>query len=79
VALQLAMVHLHDVGRDRYRFHSPALQDPHEPTMIMADIAANGLSLPERGLLPGHGRSLQGSAREVPRAHDQDVEADGVG
>jgi putative endopeptidase len=46
-ALQRAMVRLHDIGVT-VPFSLSGSQDPHEPTMIMADIAANGLSLPER-------------------------------
>jgi len=45
--LQHVMAHLHDIGVS-VPFVLGGSQDPHEPTMIMADIAANSLSLPER-------------------------------
>jgi endothelin-converting enzyme/putative endopeptidase len=46
-ALQHVMVRLHDIGVT-VPFAFGGSQDPHEPTMIMADIGASGLSLPER-------------------------------
>lgn len=46
-AVQRSMVRLHDIGVT-VPFSLAGSQDPHEPGMIMADIAANGLSLPER-------------------------------
>ena len=46
-ALQHAMARLHDIGVI-VPFALGGSQDPHEPTMIMADIGANGMSLPER-------------------------------
>jgi putative endopeptidase len=45
--LQHAMARLHDIAVS-VPFALTGSQDPHEPTMIMADISSNGLSLPER-------------------------------
>ena len=45
--LQNAMVRLHDIGVS-VPFALGGAQNPHEPTMVMADISANGLTLPER-------------------------------
>ena len=45
--LQKAMARLHDLGVT-VPFALSGIQNPHEPTMVMADIAASGLSLPER-------------------------------
>lgn len=46
-ALLRIMANLHDIGVT-VPFALNGSQDPHEPTMILADISANGLSLPER-------------------------------
>jgi endothelin-converting enzyme/putative endopeptidase len=46
-ALLRVMARLHDIGVT-VPFALTGAQDPHEPTMILADIVANGLSLPER-------------------------------
>jgi len=46
-ALLRVMARLHDIGVT-VPFALTGAQDPHEPTMILADIGANGLSLPER-------------------------------
>ena len=46
-ALQQTMARLHDIGVT-VPFALSGSQDPHEPTMILANISANGLSLPER-------------------------------
>ena len=45
--IQKAMAGLHDIGVT-VPFAFGSAQNPHEPTMVMADIAASGLSLPER-------------------------------
>ena len=46
-ALQQAMMQLHD-NLVVVPFALSGSQDPHEPTMVMADISANALGLPER-------------------------------
>lgn len=46
-AVQHVMTRMHDIGVT-VPFSLTGSQDPHEPTMIMADVAANSLSLPER-------------------------------
>ena len=45
--LQLVMVNLHDIGVVA-PFGLGGSQDPHQPTMVLADIGANGYSLPDR-------------------------------
>ncbi len=45
--LQKTMARMHDIGI-AVPFALTGSQNPHEPTMILADISANGLSLPER-------------------------------
>ena len=50
--LEKAMVRLHDIGVT-VPFALGGVQNPHEPTMVMADISANGLTLPERGYYVG--------------------------
>jgi endothelin-converting enzyme/putative endopeptidase len=47
VQLQQVMAKLHDIGVT-VPFALGGAQDPHQPTMVLADISANGLSLPER-------------------------------
>lgn len=46
-ALQQVMMQLHDIFVV-VPFALSGAQDPHEPTMVMADISANALGLPER-------------------------------
>ena len=46
-AIQRIMANLHDISVT-VPFALSGSQDPHQPTMILADISANGLSLPDR-------------------------------
>jgi len=64
-AIQRIMANLHDIGVT-VPFALSGSQDPHQPTMILADISANGLTLPERGYYLGtEARFVEARARLV--------------